>query len=134
MQASALGAAGLLGSCAAERGFTTISEGSRPNFLIILTDQQNLDALSAHGNPNVHTPNMDRLVRQGVSFLESHSANPVCSPARSALFTGRMASETGVVTNTRPILESIPNMGQWLRRSGYDTAYAGNWHLPLDNP
>jgi arylsulfatase A-like enzyme len=132
--AGALGAAGLLAGCAAPGGFPTIRKLTRPNFLVVLTDQQNLDALSAHGNPHVHTPNLDRLVRRGVSFMESHSANPVCSPARSALFTGRMASETGVPTNTRPIHESIPNLGQWLRRSGYDTAYAGKWHLPLDNP
>jgi len=102
----------------------------RPNILVILTDQQGLDALSAHGCPDVRTPNLDRLVRRGTSFLESYTTNPLCSPARSSLLTGRMPSETGVIRNNRPIRAGIPNLGQWLRRAGYRTVYSGKWHLP----
>ncbi|MBN2309039.1 MAG: sulfatase-like hydrolase/transferase [Candidatus Hydrogenedentes bacterium] len=105
-----------------------------PNFLVIVTDQLGMDALSAHGCPDVHTPNIDRLVRRGVTFVESHSTNPVCSPARSSIFTGRMPVETGVISNSRPIHDSVPNMGQWLSRAGYDTAYCGKWHLPGGYP
>jgi len=105
--------------------------GPRPNFLLILTDQQGLDTISALGCADAHTPNMDRLVRGGVSFMQSHSANPLCSPARSSLFTGRPTTETGVIVNGLSVRETIPNLGQWLGREGYDTVYIGKWHLPV---
>ncbi len=58
------------------------------------------------------------------------SVNPVCSPARSTWFTGRMPVETGVYTNDRPILAGMPTMGHWFRERGYETVYCGKWHLP----
>jgi choline-sulfatase len=103
---------------------------TRPNFLVVLCDQLGLDALGVHGCPDVHTPHLDRLAHRGTTFLESHSTNPVCSPARSSLMTGRMPVETGVTTNNRPIHASCPNLGQWLRQAGYETVYCGKWHLP----
>jgi arylsulfatase A-like enzyme len=108
--------------------------GAKPNFLFIICDQLGLDAISAHGCPDVHTPNIDRLVRRGVTFRESHSTNPVCSPARSSLFTGRMPVETGVISNNRAIHPSCPNMGQWLATAGYDSYYCGKWHVPDGYP
>jgi len=104
--------------------------GKQPNFLFVICDQLGLDAVAAHGCPDVATPNLDRLIHRGTSFAESHSTNPVCSPARSSLMTGRMPVETGVITNGRPIHASRPNIGQWFRESGYETAYCGKWHLP----
>jgi choline-sulfatase len=101
-----------------------------PNFLFILVDQLNVDAISAHGCRWARTPNIDRLARRGVTFLESHSTNPVCSPARSSLMTGRMPVETGVTTNNLPIREGIPNLGEWFRQHGYETVYCGKWHIP----
>jgi arylsulfatase A-like enzyme len=106
----------------------------KPNFLFILLDQLSHDALSAYGNPYVSTPNMDRLINRGYSFMQSYSTNPICSPARSSLFTGRMPVETGVVSNNRPIHSSCVNMGQWFSDNGYETVYSGKWHLPLGQP
>ena len=108
----------------------TPARNAKPNFLFVVTDQQGLDTLSALGCRDVQTPNLDRLARRGTAFLESYSTNPLCSPARSSMFTGRPTLETGVVVNGRPIRSTMPNMGQWLRRSGYETLYAGKWHLP----
>lgn len=69
----------------------------------------------------VNTPNLDELVHNGVSSTESHSANPVCSPSRSVMFSGRYSLETGVVTNNIGIDESVPNMGQWFEKhSNYE--------------
>jgi arylsulfatase A-like enzyme len=100
------------------------------NIVLIISDQFGIDAISAHGCAYIHTPNIDRLIENGTSFIESHSTNPVCSPARSSMMTGRMPSETGVVTNSLPINAAIPNIGQWLQASGFDTVYTGKWHLP----
>jgi choline-sulfatase len=89
-----------------------------------------MDAIAAHGNRFVRTPNLDRIAAAGVSFRDSYTTYPLCSPARSSMFTGRMPSETGVNTNGLPIRESIPNLGQWLGARGYDAVYAGKWHVP----
>lgn len=111
---------------------------SKPNILIIVTDQQNLDAISAYRKHFKHkawhchwikTPHLDKLVSEGYSFLESHSTNPVCCPARSSLFTGRYSTETGVTYNNVGIAKEIPNMGEWFgQQGGYHTVYCGKWH------
>lgn len=128
IKAGAAGSAAMLSrkSWAAPRS----GKPSRPNFLFLITDQQGLDTLSAYRCPGIHTPHLDRLAASGVSFMESHSTNPVCSPARSSMFTGCMASETGVVKNGLPIRNDIPNMGQLLGQNGYDSVYVGKWHVP----
>lgn len=61
----------------------------RPNILYIMTDQQRFDTIAALGNGRIHTPNLDRLVRRGVSFSNAYSTCPVCVPARWTIRTGR---------------------------------------------
>ena len=102
---------------------------SQPNILVILTDQQTQQALSAYGDPYLHTPNMDSLVHSGLSFQNSYCTFPVCSPARSSLLTGRMPHETGVEVTDPPIRPGIPTMGAHFRSAGYRTYYAGKLHL-----
>jgi len=101
------------------------------NILTIITDQQHIDTIAAGGCHHVRTPALDRLKKRGVSFTESYSSNPLCSPARSSIFTGRTSSEAGVYVNGRPIRADIPNLGQWFaQETDYETVYAGKWHLP----
>jgi len=101
------------------------------NILLIITDQQHIDTIRAGGCAYVRTPALDRLKRRGVSFTQSYSANPLCSPARSAIFSGRTSSEAAVPVNGRPIRAELPNLGQWFSaHTDYETFYAGKWHLP----
>jgi len=140
LQAGALGAGALMGRMAfgagsrGAVGSRALHAAGKPNFLIIISDQLGLDAIAAHGCTDARTPNIDRLIRRGVTFMESHSTDPVCSPARSSIFTSRMPTETGVITNDRPIHPSVPNMGQWFGQAGYETVYTGKWHLPYGYP
>jgi arylsulfatase A-like enzyme len=60
----------------------------RPNVLLITTDQQRFDTIAALGYDHVETPNLDRLVEEGVSFTDCHITAPSCAPARASLFTG----------------------------------------------
>ena len=90
--------------------------------------------ISAYGCKTVSTPNIDRIINGGYSYWNSYSTNPVCSPARSSLFTGRMTVETGVITNNQPITPGMPNMGDWFQKSGYQTFYSGKWHLWRNYP
>jgi arylsulfatase A-like enzyme len=101
-----------------------------PNILFINLDQLNAEAVGLHGCPDVKTPNMDRLGRSGMSFTQSYSTNPVCCPARSSWFTGRMTPETGVTKNGLKMVTGMPDLGQWMRQSGYQTFYSGKWHIP----
>ena len=109
----------------------TAQTKARPNILFFLTDQQHIDSIAAGGCRWAETPAMDSLVRRGMSFEQSYCPDPVCSPSRSSIFSGRMPSETGVPSNGRPIREGIPNLGQWFsENSDYETVYAGKWHVP----
>lgn len=111
----------------------------KPNILIIISDQMNIDAIAhysshfkdpAYGGHWARTPNLDRLAKEGFSFIESHSGDPVCSPSRSCMFTGRMAIETGVVMINIGIDKNVPNMGQWFEQhSDYNRVYCGKWHI-----
>jgi len=106
----------------------------RPNVLIITTDQQRVDAISAVGNKWVKTPNMDSLTANGVYFTKSYCPYPLCSPSRSALHTSRMPHEIGVDRNSLAIDSEIPLSGQVFRKAGYDTGYSGKWHCPSVYP
>jgi len=102
---------------------------SRPNMVFVHVDQLHHEVLSAYGCPDVQTPNMDRIAAEGYSFMESHATMPMCSPARASWFTGRMSKEHGCIINGFPILPDLPDLGQWLRKHGYDAVYTGKWHV-----
>ncbi|MCS7237843.1 MAG: sulfatase-like hydrolase/transferase [Thermoguttaceae bacterium] len=106
----------------------------RPNVLIVTTDQQRVDAASVVGNPWLKTPNLDRLVSHGVYFTKSYCSYPLCSPCRASLHTGRFPHEIGVDHNNMSIAPGIPISGELFRAAGYETAYAGKWHLPAAYP
>src|SRR5581483_9721254 len=67
-----------------------------PNVVFILTDNQGAWTLGCYGNPDIHTPNIDRLAAQGMRFTRAFSPNGVCSPTRASLLTGLMPSQHGV--------------------------------------
>ncbi|MCL5734697.1 MAG: sulfatase-like hydrolase/transferase [Actinobacteria bacterium] len=101
----------------------------RPNILFINTDQQQLQALSGHGNSYVRTPNMDRLLKRGTTFMLSHSAHPVCSPARAVWFTGRPTSELGLFDNNCALRYEVPNLRLWLQNHGYSEMFIGKYGI-----
>ena len=103
----------------------------RPNIIYIMTDQQCAAAMSCTGNMDVSTPNMDRLAEHGIRFTNAYCAMPLSGPARGAMFTGYMPSETGIIENDIPIPDSLQNrtLGTLVGEAGYDCAYAGKWHV-----
>jgi len=102
---------------------------TQPNILVILTDQQTHAALSAHGNPYLHTPHMDSLVHSGLTFRNAYCASPVCGPSRGSLLSGRLPHRTGVEVNGPAVEAGITTMGQHFRQAGYRPYYAGKLHL-----
>jgi arylsulfatase A-like enzyme len=106
----------------------------RPNVLIVTTDQQRVDAMSAAGNTWAKTPHMDSIAANGVYFTRSYCPYPLCSPSRTSLHTSRMPHESRVDHNSMPVAPETPVSGQVFRAAGYDTAYAGKWHMPDSYP
>lgn len=107
---------------------------TKPNILLILTDQQTRKAMSCAGNPRLKTPNIDALAAQGTRFENCYCAAPVCGPSRSALATGMMPHQTGLIAHGERPDESIPTFGVALREAGYHTAWAGKWHVTEPYP
>lgn len=105
--------------------------GARPNILFILTDDQGYGDLSAHGNPVLKTPHLDRLRQESVRFTD-FVVSPTCAPTRSAIMTGRHEFRNGV---THTILErerldpKAVTVAQVLQKAGYTTGIFGKWHL-----
>ncbi len=105
--------------------------GSRPNIILIITDDQGYGDLSCHGNPILKTPNIDKLFARSVRFTDFH-VSPTCAPTRASIMTGRHEFKNGV-THTinereRLSLRSF-TLAQMLRRAGYTSGIFGKWHL-----
>ncbi len=100
----------------------------RPNVLFVLTDDQHFRALGAAGNPEVRTPNIDRLAKDGTYFTRCHVSNPICTPSRAAMLTGQYGFHNGVTFFGQTINPGTPTIGPLLMQQGYRTGYVGKWH------
>lgn len=105
-----------------------------PNFVVFLTDQQRWDTVGAYGNPLGLTPNLDRMAARGTLFQRAFTPQPLCTPARSALQTGRYPTATGCFRNGRALPADVPTIAQAFSSAGYATAYVGKWHLATKDP
>ncbi|MGJ1434467.1 sulfatase family protein [Sphingobacterium siyangense] len=116
-------------------GRTVAQNEQRPNILIIMTDQQTADAMSAAGNQDLHTPAMDKLAANGVRFSRAYCVQPLCAPSRTAIFSGRRPHETGFIGNVPEKdglwPDSLLMMGKIFQAGGYKTGYVGKWHLSI---
>ena len=109
-------------------------QGSRPNILFLMTDQQRGDCLGASGNRAIHTPNMDRIAQEGVRFSGAYSSTPTCTPARSALLTGLGPWHHGMLGYSNMAQRYPLEKPQALRDAGYYTMAIGkNHYSPMRN-
>lgn len=107
-----------------------IPDGKPRNVIFVLTDDHRYDAmgfLSKRGFP--HTPNLDRLARDGVHFPNAFVTTALCSPSRASILTGLYAHQHRVVDNNHPIRPELIFFPQYLQRIGYETAHIGKWHM-----
>jgi arylsulfatase A-like enzyme len=101
----------------------------RPNILIVLTDQLRRDALACYGDPNVSTPNIDRLAAGGARFANACSTYPICQPFRFTLMTGEYAHSRNVFSVGWRMSPAERTLADEFNEAGYHTVYVGKWHL-----
>ncbi len=97
----------------------------RPNIILIMTDQQRYDTIGALGFPYAVTPNLDRMVANGVAFSNCHITAASCVPSRASLFTGYYPHTTGVLANGQPWQQTWVSR---LRENGYHCVNVGKMH------
>lgn len=101
----------------------------RPNILILCTDQQRFSAMGAYGNPEIHTPHLDRLAEQGTLFENTYVQSPVCAPSRASLMTGRYVHSHGLWANGVALPPQEKLFTRELADAGYDCGLVGKLHL-----
>lgn len=107
------------------------SSPSKPNVVIILSDDLGYADLSVTGAKDVSTPNIDALAREGVRFTQAYSTHSVCSPARAGLITGRHQSRWGHDSNWSDfgLPSNEATLGDRMKSLGYTTSVVGKWHV-----
>jgi arylsulfatase A-like enzyme len=130
LASGAVAAVGTNAAVAAGAMDATSASSRRPNVLMICADQFRADFVGAnHENPSVKTPNIDALAARGVNFSQCMSNQPLCSPSRASLMTGRYATETGVWKLGPELDHSLPTVATEFRKNGYTANFMGKWHV-----
>jgi len=112
---------------------------AKPNLVFILTDNQGAWTLGCYGNPDIRTPHIDRLAKEGIRFTRALSSNAVCSPTRATFLTGLIPSQHGVHCFLDPkymmgpeayyTLAEFTTLADVLQGAGYTCGLSGKWHL-----
>lgn len=118
------------------------TEGSKPNVLVILTDDQGYHDVSYYGTEDIQTPNIDQIATSGMRLDNFYSNSPVCSPTRAALMAGQYQDYVGVpgLIRTNPdnnwgyLDPNATLLSEVFQENGYHTALVGKWNLGLHSP
>ena len=101
----------------------------QPNILVMMTDQQRFDSLGCYGFEAIDTPNLDRLAEEGVLFEHCYATNPICTPSRASMLTGKHLPGHGVYRLYDDLPKDEVLFPKRLQRLGYQTALIGKLHV-----
>ena len=108
--------------------FGQYASNLKPNIFIYISDDQNSWDYEIFGNKQVKTNNFDRLVNEGLRFSNAYTAQAVCAPSRSQLFTGLFPMKNGCYANHLPV-RNVKDINDFMNESGYDVVLAGKGHI-----
>jgi len=105
-----------------------------PNIVIMFTDDQGYQDVGCFGSPDIDTPNLDRMAKEGIRFTDFYAAQAVCSASRAALITGCYSNRVGILGALGPgakhgINDNEMTIAELVKQRGYATAIYGKWHL-----
>lgn len=109
------------------------AQKKQPNIVIIVSDDHAFQAISAYGNKQVSTPNIDRIANEGVLFNKGYVTNSICGPSRAVILTGKYSHKNGFKDNENSRFNG--DQDSFIKRltaGGYQTAWIGKWHLESD--
>lgn len=105
----------------------------RPNIIFYLADDQDITDYGVYGNEKVHTPAIDRLASEGMLFENAFTAQAICAPSRTQLFTGKYPLKNGAFANHTPTRPTISSVTKQMRSLGYQVVLAGKSHVKPKN-
>lgn len=105
----------------------------KPNIIFIMSDDHAYQAISAYGFGLNHTPNIDKLAKEGILFKNAFVNNSLCAPSRAAILTGKFSHQNGIKGNGDEVFDGTQvTFPKLMRLAGYQTALIGKWHLVSD--
>ncbi|MGM9478970.1 sulfatase family protein [Pedobacter sp. GSP4] len=111
----------------------TAPPATRPNIIIIISDDHAYQAIGAYGSKLMATPNIDRIAREGATLNKAYVTNSICGPSRAVILTGKYSHKNGFLDNEHSKFDGAQNSFiKELRAQGYLTSWIGKWHLETD--
>ena len=111
--------------------FYAQQESKPTNIIFYLSDDQDLLDYGVYGNPKVETSNVDLLATQGIKFTNFYTAQAICAPSRSQIFTGMYPVKNGCMANHIGVKPNIKSITSLLKESGYEVVLAGKSHVKI---
>ena len=108
---------------------TSLCAASKPNIIFVMADDMGWGQTSYRGHPVLKTPNLDAMAANGLRFERFYAGNPVCSPTRATVLTGRTNERAGVMSHGYALRLQEKTIAQALKGAGYVTGHFGKWHL-----
>ncbi|MHB1698683.1 MAG: sulfatase-like hydrolase/transferase [Acidobacteriaceae bacterium] len=124
------GVAGAISALPSALPGSAAAAGQEPRqVIVILGESVRFDMLNCYRETGIKTPNLDRLAAEGMRYNRAYNCQPVCAPARSAIWTGLYPHTNGVWGNSMPLGDTVHTIGQRLHDRFIHTAFIGKWHL-----
>jgi arylsulfatase A-like enzyme len=103
---------------------------TKPNIVIIVSDDHAYQAISAYGSKLMKTPHIDRIAKEGARFDKAYVTNSICGPSRAVILTGKYSHKNGFKDNESSVFNGDQDtFVKQLQKGGYQTAWIGKWHL-----
>ena len=102
---------------------------SKPNIILVMTDDQGWGQTGYMNHPVLKTPNLNKMAENGICFKRFYAGGPVCSPTRATVLTGRTHDRTGVFNHGYALRLQEKTISEALLKAGYATGHFGKWHL-----